>query len=309
MIWRFLLVPALLLKVYALLPSFANSNPYQLCNSKDILIVGDGDFSFSRCVAESRCFNTLSASTLDNEEDLYINFQKSRENVAAICSIENCKVLYGMDATDINAKYNSTYDIIIWNFPHIIGKHNIKYNRELLQAFLSSARKALRPDMPGHVIVALTTKQSGVSSSSTSDWNASWKLAHQAAEAGLLLLDSYPFDPSNFPGYSPIGHRGYGGAFPYRSPELYVLAKPSLSSSSLCEDIIACQAPLYVHEVHLLVERLVDNLADFEAVAATEVRKIAADIQWSDAVWSVHIVDLYVCPRTQLISHTIQVLI
>lgn len=51
------------------------------------------------------------------------------------------------------------FDRVIFNFPHVPGKNNIRHNRGLLTAFLSSAFHVLADK--GEVLVALCQGQVG----------------------------------------------------------------------------------------------------------------------------------------------------
>jgi hypothetical protein len=146
-------------------------------------------------------------------------------------------VEYGVDATKL-CYARGTFDTILWNFPHIAGKQNIRKNRTLLQNFLLSAATVL--DTDGCVKVALCEGQSGTNAGNVDDWNHSWKLVHQAAEAGLLLTQVEPFDSEAFEEfYSPQGHRGRGGRFYTGISEMYTL-KPAEA-----KEAAAVQAPSY----------------------------------------------------------------
>jgi hypothetical protein len=49
----------------------SDSNVYKKCANRDVLVVGDGDLSFSRCLATLGNFKSLTVSTLDTYEQLY----------------------------------------------------------------------------------------------------------------------------------------------------------------------------------------------------------------------------------------------
>lgn len=182
----------------------------------NVLVVGDGDFSFSKVLANRREYKSLTTSTLDDEASLTMHFPAAGTNIKSILSASTStspsRVDYGVDATKIHAVYPSKqlFDVIIWNFPHITGKANIYYNRELLHQFLASARQCLTPH--GLVICTLCEGQSGVELNSVDDWSKSWKLPVQASEAGMRLVHSEPFDLETYQklGYRHKGHRGFG---------------------------------------------------------------------------------------------------
>lgn len=299
---RFMLKCLVLLQILLISPPFhgfqiPSKTIFDFSKDHNVLVVGDGDLSFGLCLANSGKCRSLTVSTWDSKDKLFRSFPKSESNVLQIEAKSNCRVQYNLDATMIN---NITeYDLIIWNFPHVVGKQNIRYNRDLLQKFLLSCRDAL-VQSKGKVIVTLTQKQSGVHAITEEDWNRSWKLVHQVAEAELLLTESFKFDEAAYLGYEPIGHRGYGGRFSYSLPETYLIEFPKSSS-------VACQAPLYVHEVHLLHDFVIEDLVYFEKRAHTFATQICCSIGFDDALWCLHLVDLYVCPRTSKVSHTIQV--
>ena len=181
-----------------------------LLKHKKVLVCGDGDFSFSKALSALGLHRQLISTTLDNKESLSNHFPQSVTNIKIIESVSiNNKVLYNIDATKL--MFPNEFDIILWNFPHIIGKANIRYNRELLRLFLNSALPCLTP-YTGRVVCALCGGQSGLEAKDKIEWDRSWKLPNQAAEAGMIITDKFNFDYDFFSnlGYIQQGHRGYG---------------------------------------------------------------------------------------------------
>ena len=181
-----------------------------LLKHKKVLVCGDGDFSFSKALSTLGQHRQLITTTLDSKDSLSIHFPQSVTNINIIESASNNnKVLYNIDATKLS--FPNEFDIILWNFPHIIGKANIRYNRELLKLFLTSALPCLTP-YTGRVVCALCGGQSGLEAKDKIEWDRSWKLPNQAAEAGMIITDKFNFDYDFFSslGYIQQGHRGYG---------------------------------------------------------------------------------------------------
>ncbi|CAH8392221.1 unnamed protein product [Eruca vesicaria subsp. sativa] len=89
-------------------------------NSKQkILLVGEGDFSFTLSLA--RAFGSatnLTATTLDSQER---NFKNGKANVEELERL-GCNVVFGVNVHSMTAKPNfggsATYDRVIFNFPH-----------------------------------------------------------------------------------------------------------------------------------------------------------------------------------------------
>ena len=69
----------------------------------------------------------------------------------------------------------------------------------------------------------------------------------------------------------------------------------------------ALQAPLYIHEVHVLAVGIVLDVDLFQAKTRYIVMKLCSDINKSHALWTVNLVDIYICPRSRKVSHVFQI--
>ncbi|KAJ1428379.1 hypothetical protein B484DRAFT_449899 [Ochromonadaceae sp. CCMP2298] len=330
-----------------------------------VLVLGDGDFSFSRSLS-GKHICSLTATTLDSRERLCKSFPDAASNVAFIEGNGDA-VLYGVNATNIRTG-PGLFDVILWNFPHVVGRQNIRYNRDLLRRFLQSAggnggrsggcdgegqggdggdggggssgggSGLLAPG--GRVIVSLCGGQSGTRAKCREDWNRSWKLSLQAAEAGLVLCGGQPFESGLFAGYRPMGHRGHGGGFLLGEAEVFtlqpvpvlevVLESVPVSVSATVPVVVQqqdqhqyqqFQSPLYVHEVHLVALAAQEGLWDsalslldtpakvavFEARAEAQIESILTLLGATSVLWSVRLCDVYPHPQSGSLTQVLQV--
>lgn len=69
----------------------------------------------------------------------------------------------------------------------------------------------------------------------------------------------------------------------------------------------ALQAPLYIHEVHVLAGGIVLDVDLFQAKTRYLVKELCSNINKSHALWTVNLVDIYICPRSRKVSHVFQI--
>ncbi|KAL8150677.1 hypothetical protein V2J09_020485 [Rumex salicifolius] len=165
-----------------------------------ILLVGEGDFSFALCLARS--FDSASnivATSFDSYEDVVINkYKRGSSNLMQLRSF-GATLIFGVDAT--NMKYSATdlanwrFDRIVYNFPHagFHGKEDdhklIKRHQELVSGFFHNASQMLRPHGEIHV------------SHKTSTPFCNWNIEELAFRSSLNLLQRVPFNIDDYQGY------------------------------------------------------------------------------------------------------------
>ncbi|CDY42386.1 BnaA08g00280D [Brassica napus] len=121
-----------------------------------ILLVGEGDFSFSCSLATRfRSASNICASSLDSYADEVVRkYKKARSNLETLKRL-GASLLHGVDATKLQLHPHLNcrrFDRIIFNFPHagFHGKETdsslIKKHRELVFGFLHSASHMVRAD-------------------------------------------------------------------------------------------------------------------------------------------------------------------
>ena len=268
-----------------------------------VLLVGEGDFGFSRWLAQKRPDLKITATTLDSKERLRLGFPQALENIAVL-EARNVCVKYNVDATKL--PQIEEFDTIAFNFPHIAGKQNIRKNRVLIQSFLDSARGALRKP-GGKVIVLMCDSQAGTHALTSTDWKQSWMVTHAAAESNLLTVDATPVNIQHLkPLYSPIGRRGNLGSFSTYTGNnaIMLIFQETLSLASTGRR--AVQAPLYAHEIHLLSPTLTRNTAQLEKDAYLVAQTVCASAGYPNTLWACRLVDVYVCPQTEQVSHALE---
>ncbi|CAN6167375.1 unnamed protein product [Urochloa humidicola] len=168
-------------------------------SAQDILLVGDGDFSFSLALATAFGSGAnLVATSLDTYEALRVKYSKAESNITELKRL-GATVLHGVDVNKMNLHpelKNIRFDRIVFNFPHagFKGKeddmHMINLHRELVWSFFHNARHLLRPYCEIHV------------SHKTGGAYDRWDLEGLASEASLVLVDKVAFRQEDYPGYN-----------------------------------------------------------------------------------------------------------
>jgi len=161
------------------------------------LVIGDGDFSFSWCIARQyrKCrfsANHLVCTSYDGVDAA----TKKYGNVATEC-IQRLKesgfcVQHDVDGTNISAAFPSRkFHNIIFNFPHV-GAQRVHENRALLRDFFASARKRLHPGGKVLVTIKICPPYNG------------WNIEENAARSHLILTNVVSFDAAL---YYRLGYR------------------------------------------------------------------------------------------------------
>lgn len=96
-----------------------------------ILLVGEGDFSFSHSLLTAHGCSSLVATSYDKHSVVRGKYPQSAAYVKALEDEDNCKVFYGIDAmklgksgtTDGGGKdvKKGGFDKVVFNFPHVGG--------------------------------------------------------------------------------------------------------------------------------------------------------------------------------------------
>ncbi|KAI9149750.1 hypothetical protein H9P43_009929 [Blastocladiella emersonii ATCC 22665] len=170
--------------------------PYTLDDT--ILLVGEGNFSFARAVAQvlGSGANVI-ATAYDDEATVAEKYPDAAEIIADLKNNLDGTVLFGIDATALNkvpALKGKTFSKIVFNFPHVgLGiknqDRNVRANQELLLKFFKSST----------AISSLTT-EFVVTVKAGNPYDL-WGVKRLAKMSGLITKASFPFFPDLYPGY------------------------------------------------------------------------------------------------------------
>ncbi|VVB00147.1 unnamed protein product [Arabis nemorensis] len=167
-------------------------------SNHQILLVGEGDFSFSHSLAISfGSASNICASSLDSYDDVVRKYKNARSNLETLKRL-GASLFHGVDATKLHFHpylHFRRFDRIIFNFPHA-GFHSIesdpyliRKHRELVFGFFRGASHMLRAD--GQVHVSHKNKEPF----------CQWNLEGLASRCFLVLVQCVPFEKSKYPGY------------------------------------------------------------------------------------------------------------
>ncbi|CAM8884629.1 unnamed protein product [Rhodiola kirilowii] len=167
------------------------------CSSQKILLVGEGDFSFSACLAKAfGSAENIVATSLNSEAYLRSSYRNAVDNIFLL-RMRGCKVYHEVDATDMkNHKMikGLRFDRIIYNFPHSGDFRSTEFalrkNQRLVRLFMENCVKLIEEKGEIHIRHKSTR------------FFRQWNLEGLASEAGLVLIEEAPFDIRGFRGYN-----------------------------------------------------------------------------------------------------------
>jgi hypothetical protein len=104
----------------------------------NILVLGDGDFSFSKAIALQNVAQggraCITATSLDSRADLLTKYGEAEDNLRTLERTPHVRVYHGVDATNLKgtlcpqisklSPQKPPYDAIVWNFPYPVQLRN-----------------------------------------------------------------------------------------------------------------------------------------------------------------------------------------
>jgi hypothetical protein len=140
-------------------PNPTNLGPYS--SRMKILLVGEGDFSFSCALASKIGGKGLTCTSLDSTREVEEKYPNTGQRMITALKLCGARVFHKIDATDLDHfKEKLLQDAvtgfhrIVFNFPHMGGsdESSVKRNQALIRGFFESASSfLLKPTGQVHI--------------------------------------------------------------------------------------------------------------------------------------------------------------
>ncbi|KAG6407384.1 hypothetical protein SASPL_130373 [Salvia splendens] len=172
-----------------------------------ILLVGEGDFSFSACLALAfGSAANIVATSLDSLAFLKKNYGNAMSNIGELRR-RGGKVMHEIDATKManhELLGHLKFDRVIYNFPYagifpkiVPRETQLSLHRELVSKFLMNARNMISENGEIHI------------SHKTNGFHDRFYVEDIASSHGLRLIEAVTFERADYPGYNTKS--GFGG--------------------------------------------------------------------------------------------------
>lgn len=166
----------------------ANPNPQFIgpySNRQSILVVGDGDLSFSLSLATALSGTKITATTFDSFGVVCKKYEKASGTMVSL-KASGANVMHNIDATKLDTyTWNTKFNRIVFNFPHIGGStpRDVVANQAMLFDFFKSGSKLLT-NSKSEIHISLRTTM----------FYKSWDIKTIGEKAGFKLRKKVDFN-------------------------------------------------------------------------------------------------------------------
>ncbi|XP_077596897.1 ferredoxin-fold anticodon-binding domain-containing protein 1 [Stigmatopora nigra] len=196
-----------------------------MSRSQSVLLVGEGNFSFSAALCHFSPEVNVTATCLQPQEEAMR--QECAFNNTQSIKDSGGRVLFEVDCTKLEecaSLKGHIFDCVVFNFPHCGRKSGVKKNRQLLKDFFLSCTQVLAED--GEVHVSLCNGQGGTPADQPRrERHNSWQVVAMATEANLILSDVRPFESEKYQAYKCTGYRSQDKGFHLENALLHVFTR------------------------------------------------------------------------------------
>jgi ribosomal protein L40E len=196
-----------------------------------ILVIGDGDFSFSRAlcnrIAQLGSDAHVTATSLDSRQTLLEKYSTAALIMEELAKYQFVEVLHGVDATSLlcTLSIKTPFDLVVWNFPYPVASERCQASEGavLLNRFLSSVSEDAVLTKCGKVYITLASQQGGTTREAKR-FKHSWRIEDVAVKNGFDLFEVIPFDATEYVGYTP--RRAFlDESFPHDDARMHILQR------------------------------------------------------------------------------------
>eukprot|EP01038_Epipyxis_sp_PR26KG_P011818 gene11818-15816_t len=170
----------------------------------NVMILGDGNFSFSLCLVkiikqQQYMIKSLITSSFDSKDDILKKYPESIPILTSLAQNTEVEVVHDLDATRLHEHsrlmdQNTKFSDIIFNFPHL-GVEDLHLHRSFLAHMMKSCLDYLASY--SSVLCITLAEAQGIR----------WKIDAMAERNGLICIGKYPFNHNLWPGYEIKRHQ------------------------------------------------------------------------------------------------------